>query len=63
MVAKIVPTKEVGVAMVLSHDGNPDRGSESLFLYLAVGAFVAGILVAGILGWLWLRGRKQVEGG
>lgn len=58
IVAKIVPTKEVGAAMALSHAGNPGGRSESLFLYLAAGAFVVGILVAGSLGLLWLRGRK-----
>jgi hypothetical protein len=62
IVAKIVPTKEVGAAMALSHAGNPGAPSESWFLYLAVGAFVVGILVAGILGWLWFRGRKQTDG-
>jgi hypothetical protein len=62
MVARAVPTTEIGVAMVLSHTGNVDKGPESLFLYVAVSAFFAGILLAGILGWLWLRGRKQADG-
>jgi hypothetical protein len=34
----------------------------SAFLYVAVGAFMAGIALAILLAWLWLRRRKLLQG-
>jgi hypothetical protein len=33
-----------------------------VFLYVTAGALVAGILLAAVVLWLWLRGRKTAAG-
>ena len=61
IVARAVPTTEAGSAMRVDlADGGED--SVSAFLLVALGAFAVGLVLAAVVGWLWLRSRKQVEG-
>jgi hypothetical protein len=38
---------------------SPERQPEAIFLYIAGGALVGGIVLAALVLWLWLRGRRS----
>jgi hypothetical protein len=62
-VARLVPTMEPGLATESGRLSDGGSSPDSIFLYVAIGASVAGLGLAGLVGWLWLRGRKVVDGG
>ena len=61
-VAMIVSTARPMTAMQFGQRSPGGGSSESVFLYVAVGALVVGAILAGVLGWLW-HARKPVDRG
>jgi hypothetical protein len=45
-------------APAIGRAGAEGGSSESVFLYIAGGALVAGVILAGVVAAVWLRGRK-----
>ncbi len=62
-VARLVATTEANPAMGMGPVQGAGDGSEQVFLFIALGALVAGLVLAGVVGWLWRRGRGSATGG
>jgi hypothetical protein len=62
-VAMILSTAEPMTAMQFAQKSPGGDSSGSVFLYVALGALAAGAILAGVLGWLWLRARKAAGKG
>lgn len=59
LAARVVPTSG-------ARDGQPHSQaapSEAMFLYVAAGALVGGVVLAGVVLWLWMRSRGTADGG
>ena len=62
-VARLVPLPEEPSIIEAEDEGGENEPSRMVFLYIAVGALVAGMIVVMLVGWLWLRGRRSLDEG
>lgn len=61
VVAKVAATPGASSEMGLPLAKAADSGSGQVFLFVALSALVAGLILAVVLGWLWLRGSRGGE--
>jgi hypothetical protein len=60
-VVRLVPSPEERLTIEEETGGGENGTSGTAFLYVAVGALVAGIILVILVGWLWLRSRRSVD--
>jgi hypothetical protein len=61
-VARVVPTPGGRSAEGLERGGGQGAAPAAIFLYIAIGALAVGVLLSGLVLWLWMRGRRTAEG-